>query len=172
MAVEAGLDMELPDIIYYGDPLVDAAHSGLVSRVAVDRAVANILRAKFRLGLFEAPYVDATQADAVNDAPAHRQLARDAARKAIVLLKNEANTLPLSKGVTRIAVVGPCADSDLLGDYSGYGMKVVTLRQGIAAAVPAAQVVYEKGASVGFDILPMIPAENLVPLGGPRVPTA
>ena len=167
MAVEAGLDMELPDIIYYGDPLVDAAKDGLVSMDAVHRAVANILRAKFRLGLFESPYVDAAQADAVNDAPAHRALAREAARKAIVLLRNEAHTLPLSKSIKRIAVVGPCADSVVLGDYSGYGMKAVTLREGIAAAVPSAQLVYEKGASVGFDVLPMIPAENLVPAGAP-----
>ena len=167
MAVEAGLDMELPDIIYYGEPLVEAAKQGLVSPAAVDRAVANILRAKFRLGLFEEPYADAPKADGVNDAPAHRALARDAARKAIVLLKNETNTLPLSRDLKRIAVVGPCADSVLLGDYSGYDMKVVTLREGIAAAVPAAHVAYEKGCEVGFDALPMIPAENLIPAGGP-----
>ena len=167
LAVEAGLDMELPDIIYYGDPLVEAAQEGLVSGDAVDRAVANILRAKFRLGLFESPYADAPKADALNDAPAHRSLARDAARKAIVLLKNEAQTLPLRKDLRRIAVVGPCADSVLLGDYSGYGMKVVTLREGIATAIPTAQLVYEQGCEVGFNALPMIPAENLTPAGGP-----
>ncbi len=166
-AVNAGLDMELPNIIYFGDPLVDAARDGLVSTEALDHSVASILRAKLRLGLFEEPYVDAAKADGVNDAPAHRSLARDAARKAIVLLRNEAGTLPLRKDLKSIAVVGPCADSVLLGDYSGYGMKVVTLREGITAAVPATRVVYEQGASVGFDVLPMIPAANLIPADGP-----
>ena len=167
MAVEAGLDMELPDIIYYGDPLVDAAKErtglhgcrGPRRRQHPPRKVpAGTLRITLR-GCRDRPTRSMMP-------PHTASLARDAARKAIVLLKNEANTLPLSKTIKRIAVVGPCADSVLLGDYSGYGMKVVTLREGIAAAVPSAQVVYEKGASVGFDVLPMIPAENLIPAGG------
>ncbi len=167
-AVEAGMDMELPDIRYYGDPLVEAAKEGSVSAEAVNRATASILRAKFELGLFERPYADTTRADAINDAPAHRALAREAAQRAIVLLKNDPQVLPLRKDIARIAVIGPCADSVLLGDYSGFGMDVVTLRQGIAAALPkSATVVYEKGCDVGFNALPMIPAENLVPAGGP-----
>jgi beta-glucosidase len=166
-AVSAGLDMELPDIQYYGTPLVEAAKEKLVSSDAIDTAVRNILRAKFRLGLFEKPYTDTAQANAINDSKAHRALAREAARKAIVLLKNDQAVLPLKKTISRIALLGPCADSVLLGDYSGYGMKVVTLREGLINALPkTASVVYEKGCDVGFSALPPIPATNLLPAGG------
>lgn len=91
-AVEAGLDMELPDIYFYGEPLVEAAKDGSASKTAIDEAAKNILRAKFRLGLFENPYVDPHRAASVNDAPEHRLLAREAARKAIVL--REMKTVP------------------------------------------------------------------------------
>jgi beta-glucosidase len=166
-AVAAGLDMELPDIVYYGTPLVEAGREKLVATDAIDAAVRNILRAKFRLGLFEAPYADSSRAEAINDSKAHRALAREAARKAIVLLKNTPAILPLKKSLSRIALIGPCADSVLLGDYSGYGMKVVTLREGLINALPkTAQVLLEKGCDVGFTALPPIPAQNLIPAGG------
>jgi len=167
IAVAAGLDMELPDILYYGTPLVEAAKESLLTMDAIDTAVRNILRAKFALGLFEEPYADTSRADAINDNKAHRALAREAARKAMVLLKNTPALLPLKKNLSRVALIGPCADSVLLGDYSGFGMKVVTLREGLANALPkGASLLYEKGCDVGFTALPPIPAENLVPAAG------
>jgi beta-glucosidase len=166
-AVEAGLDMELPDIDYYGSPLLEAAKDGSVSMKAVDEAVRNILRAKFRLGLFEKPYADPQSAEALADAPDHRALARDAARKAIVLLKNDKNILPLKKDLKSIAVIGPNADIVNLGGYSGFGMKTVTLLEGIKAKVGSGtKVSFEKGCETGFAALPAIPSEFLLPDGG------
>lgn len=163
-AVEAGLDMELPDIYFYGAPLLEAAKDGSVSKNAIDNAVKNILRAKFRLGLFEKPYADPQAASEINDAPEHRALAREAAREAIVLLKNEGNVLPLRKEIKSIAVIGPNVDVVKLGGYSGYGMKTVTILEGIKNKLgSAATVYYEKGCDVGFTSLPPIPSEYLIP---------
>jgi len=167
LAVKAGLDMELPDVLCYGPPLLDAARADRTTAAAVDEAVKNVLRTKFRLGLFEKPYVDPHIAEAINDSKEHRALALQAARKAIVLLKNDNNTLPLRKDLGSVAVIGPCADSVLLGDYSGYGMKVVTMLEGIKNAVPpSTRVLYEKGCDVGFTSLPPIPPECLFPPDG------
>jgi beta-glucosidase len=163
-AVEAGLDMELPDINFYGKPLLEAAKDGSVSKKAIDNAVRNILRAKFRLGLFENPYVDPETAEATNDTPEHRALAREAAREAIVLLKNDGNILPLKKQITSIAVIGPNADVVKLGGYSGYGMKTVSILEGIKNKLGSTvNVMYEKGCEVGFTSLPPIPTEYLLP---------
>ena len=166
-AVEAGLDMELPDIDFYGAPLLEAARDGSVSMKAVDEAVRNILRAKFHLGLFDQPYSDPQVALALNDAPEHRVLAREAARKAIVLLRNEKDALPLKKDLKSIAVIGPNANIVNLGGYSGFGMKMVSLLDGIKTKVgPMTTVLFEKGCEVGFAALPAIQPEFLVPEGG------
>ncbi len=166
LALRAGLDMELPEIYYYGAPLLEEARANPDLVRAVDAAARNILRAKFRLGLFEKPYVDPALAEAANDKTESRALARQAAREALVLLRNERKTLPLQLPLKSIAVIGPCADSALLGDYSGFGMKVVTLLQGIRNAVPASTTVsYEKGCEVGFASLPPVPAVFLKPPG-------
>ncbi len=162
-AVEAGLDMELPDIYFYGEPLLQAAKDGSISMIALDAAVRNVLRAKFRLGLFENPFTDPQRAAAANDSPDHRALARQAARKAVVLLRNEDNTLPLKKEIKSIALIGPEVEAARLGGYSGFGTKVVNLLEGIKNKVPSAKVVYEKGCDVGFSALPPIPTEYLVP---------
>lgn len=163
-AVEAGLDMELPDIYFYGEPLLQAANDGSVSMAAINQAVRNVLRAKFRLGLFENPYVDPRAASATNDTPENRALAREAGRKAIVLLRNEYNALPLRKDIKSIAVIGPEADAVKLGGYSGFGTKTVSLLEGIKNKVSTGvKVTYEKGCDVGFASLPSIPAEFLVP---------
>ncbi|HTY38797.1 MAG TPA: glycoside hydrolase family 3 N-terminal domain-containing protein [Bacteroidota bacterium] len=162
-AVEAGLDMELPDIYFYGDPLLQAAKDGTVSMKAIDQAVRNVLRAKFKLGLFDHPYVDPAAAASVNDSPEHRALARDAARRAMVLLQNENNTLPLKKDVKSVALIGPDMESGKLGGYSGFGMKIVTLLEGIKSRLAGTTVTYEKGCDVGYSALPPIPSEFLVP---------
>ena len=165
-AVEAGLDMELPDIDFYGAPLLEAAKDGSVSMKALDAAVKNVLRAKFKLGLFEQPYADPQAAVALNDAADHRLLAREAARKAIVLLRNENAALPLKKSIKSIAVIGPNADTVNLGGYSGFGMKTVSLLEGIKKAVgPSTKVIFERGCAVGFAALPPIPSEFLIPEG-------
>ncbi len=165
-AIEAGLDVELPSADIYGEPLLQAFNEGLVSEATIDKAVWRVLEAKFRLGLFENHYVDPQLASSLNDTKEHRELALQAGREAIVLLKNENNLLPLAKNIKAIAVIGPNADSVRLGGYSGSGMKVVTTLEGIKNKVsPATKVYYAKGCELEAAPLPAIPTENLIPAG-------
>lgn len=118
-ALEAGLDVELPALDCFGDPLREAVERGDVAMALVDRAVRRLLRVKLGLGLFERPYVDAPAAPRVFDTAPQRALARTIGRKSIVLLKNAGGLLPLRPDLGRIAVIGPSADSIrvLQGDY-------------------------------------------------------
>jgi beta-glucosidase len=120
LALTAGVDSELPKLDCYAQPLKEQIEKGLVSHILLDRAVSRTLRLKFILGLFDNSYVKPEQAVKVFDIPAHRELALEAAKKSIVLLKNETNILPLSKNIKTVAVIGPNADSkrNLLGDYT------------------------------------------------------
>ncbi|HEY8545814.1 MAG TPA: glycoside hydrolase family 3 N-terminal domain-containing protein, partial [Acidimicrobiales bacterium] len=120
LALDAGIDVELPGTDCFGDPLRQAVQRGRVSVARIDAAVTRVLRQKFELGLFEQPYVDPEAAAAAVDTPAHRELAREVARRSLVLLRND-GTLPLrADRHRRIAVVGPNADEarHLLGDYT------------------------------------------------------
>lgn len=118
MALEAGMDMELPFTDCFGEPMVEAARQGKIPGALIDEAVRRVLAQKFALGLFDNPYVD--EGTVVFDTPDQRGLAREIARKSMVLLKNEGNLLPLDKGIESIAVIGPNADSirNLFGDYA------------------------------------------------------
>jgi beta-glucosidase len=117
LALEAGVDVELPATVFYRSVLEEAMTSGLVDQAVVDRAVGRVLRAKFELGLFDRVYVSPENADLPFEED--RALARDIARRSVVLLKNEA-VLPLRAGLKRVAVIGPSADSarNMLGDYA------------------------------------------------------
>ncbi len=116
-ALTAGVDVELPALECYGEPLKALIEAGKVEMTAVDRAVRRVLRVKLELGLFEAPYVDEAAAAALFDAPASRALAGRLAERSMVLLKND-GLLPLRPGC-RLALLGPTADDPrlLLGDY-------------------------------------------------------
>ncbi len=118
LALEAGIDIELPSTDCYGAPLRAAVQEGHIREALVDRAVSRVLAQKFALGLFENPFVDAGAVQF--DTPTDRGLARRIAQKSIVLLKNAGDTLPLGPDVKKIAVIGPNADSTrhLFGDYS------------------------------------------------------
>ncbi len=120
LALEAGIDIELPKSDCYAQPLKEQIKKGLIAEELVDRAVSRVLRLKFMLGLFENPYVKPEKTARIFDTPEHRKLALEAARKSLVLLKNEGNILPLNKNIETIAVIGPNADSyrNLLGDYT------------------------------------------------------
>jgi beta-glucosidase len=120
MALRAGMDNELPTTAAYGAPLRGAIEDGRVDVAFVDLAVGRTLRLKLRLGLFERPYVERpTPALLAGIDADERALARDLARRSLVLVENH-GVLPLAPSVRRIAVVGPLADSarDLLGDYA------------------------------------------------------
>ena len=133
-ALTAGLDVELPNTDCYGDPLRAALDRGDIDLSLIDSSVARHLRMKFALGLFENPYVDDGRAIEVFDTAEQRQLAREIARKSIVLLKNDGDLLPLPKTIRSIAVIGPNADSvrNLIGDYA-YPCHVESLNEMIAA---------------------------------------
>jgi beta-glucosidase len=117
LALDAGVDVELPTTVAYGNPLARALADGLVEPDLVERSVARILRVKFELGLFERPYVEPALARRAPEAD--RALAREIATRSIVLLKND-GILPLRENYRTIAVIGPNAESarNLLGDYS------------------------------------------------------
>ena len=118
-ALEAGLDMELPQLDCYGAPLRERVEQGEVDVALVDRSVRRVLTLKQSLGLFEQPFVDEDAAQSAYARPADRALAYEAALKSLVLLRNEGGLLPLSRH-QRIAVIGPSADDERLlqGDYS------------------------------------------------------
>ncbi len=106
-------------------------YDGSIDQQTIDNAVSRILKLKFELGLFENPYIDTKAAGEWNGHPAHRQLAKEAAQKSIVLLKNEKQTLPLSKTIKSVAVIGADAAEARLGGYSGPGINPVSILDGI-----------------------------------------
>src|SRR5690242_11991105 len=118
-ALGAGLDLELPAFDCFRE-LPRLVGEGRVDIGLVDRGVRRVLASKFKLGLFENPYVDAGAAPAVFDTWPQREVARRAAAASIVLLRNEGDVLPLDlEDIGRVAVIGPLADSErgLQGDY-------------------------------------------------------
>jgi beta-glucosidase len=117
LALEAGIDVELPSTRFYGEPLARALETGKIGLATIDRAVARVLRIKFELGLFDQPYVDPDTAPI--PLAEDRALAREIARKSMILLAND-GTLPLRRDLVKIAVVGPNADTarNLQGDYA------------------------------------------------------
>lgn len=154
---DGSLTVDMEDGVYWAQ-LKRAVQSGQLSEVLVDREVLRVLAFKRRLGLFENPYFPEDLEARVRLAPAHRAAALAIARKSIVLLKNDANLLPL-EGKRRILVTGPLADSraDLLGAWAGLGQPddVIAVLQGIreqAAKRSGTQatidVVYSEGSRI------------------------
>jgi len=130
LALRAGVDAELPRTAAYGSPLAAGLEDGRVDEALVDVAVAHVLRTKFRLGLFDDPYVDVPQpAELERLVVEEGRVARALAERSIVLLRND-GVLPIGPDVGRVAVIGPIADSvrDLLGDYS-HLVHMETLRE-------------------------------------------
>ena len=116
----------------------------------MDKAVARVLAAKFRLGLFENPYVDPDYAERIASSPEHQKLALEAAQETIVLLKNDGNLLPLDlKKLNSIAVIGPNAADVHLGGYSREPAHEVSLLDGIRKRVgPDVKVLYAEGCKI------------------------
>lgn len=150
--------------------LVDEVKAGRITEAEIDRAARRLFVARVRLGMFDpperVPYASISIAE--NDSDAHREAARDAARKAIVLLKNEAGALPLDPAVRRIAVVGPSADDPVavLGNYHGISSRQVTPLEGIRRQFSAAQVGYALGATYTASTHALIPSTFLAPGAG------
>ena len=154
MALLAGVDMEMSTDLYRSE-LPALVRSGAVPIEAVDRAVLRVLRLKQELGLFDEPYGPTGRPAAPADS--HRTAAREAGRRAIVLLKNDtlaggARALPLSRRLGTLAVIGPLADdrASSLGTWIGAGRAAdaVTVLAGIREAVPDTRVLHATGATV------------------------
>ena len=164
LAVKAGTDLSCgPE--YASLPF--AVENRLLTPADVDLAVKRLFEARFRLGMFDppesVPWSKLTIAD--NDTPAHRQLALEAARKSVVMLKNERNTLPLKSSVKTIALVGPNADSlpVLLGNYAGTPSAYTTILDGIRKRFHNAKIITATGAPLTETSGLVIPASAFLP---------
>ena len=176
-ALNAGIDVEMPTVTCYGEELANALQAGEITLETIELSVRRHLQKKFELGLFENPYVDEGKILDVFESAENRELAYNIACQSMVLLKND-GTLPLQKHISKLAVIGPNADStrSLMGDYSYSAtaellafmphpdsafagvtveeagkptIKMITVLEGIRAAVsPATAVGYARGCEV------------------------
>ncbi len=155
LALNAGVDMEMVSRLFnqHGAALLNEKKW---TQATIDEAVRRVLRIKFRLGLFERPYVDESLEKTAHLTAESRTVAREIAGKSMVLLKNDRETLPLAKTVGSIAVIGPLADDNRspLGWWSGDGKDedTVTPLTGIRAKVSSqTKVTYAKGCDITGD---------------------
>jgi beta-glucosidase len=164
MAANAGTDLNCGDSY---PALVDAVKQGLVSEEQIDQLVTRLMLARMKLGMFDpdemVPFSDIPYS--VVDSEEHQKLALEAARKSMVLLKNENSALPLDKGIKKIAVIGPNADREdvLLANYNGHPSNSVTPLEGIKSKLPDADVKYAQGSpwAAEFPCLTPVPSEFL-----------
>lgn len=149
-ALPAGVDMEMVSECYR-ETLPALLDKEAVSQQVLDEAVRRILRIKFRKGLFERPYTSPVK----HDQSAYNALAREAAAKCSVLLKNDNETLPLKGDAKTVALIGPLADNqnELLGCWPGLGnpADVVTIRKGLGDALAGAKLVVAEGCPIKGD---------------------
>lgn len=132
-------------------PLRKAVEQGKVSLAVIDKRVADVLRVKFRLGLFDNPYKgDEKKVDGLVHNDAHKEIALKAALQSFVLLKNEGNLLPLSKDLRKVAVIGPNADEvkNLVCRYGPANAPIKTVYKGIKEYLADADVNYAKGCNI------------------------
>jgi len=152
--LNGGTDMEMVSRTYnqYGADLVKG---GKVTMKTIDDAVRHVLRIKFRLGLFDHPFVDENLEKTTLKKPEFLQAARDAAVKSFVLLKNDRNTLPVSKNLGRVAVIGALAADkpNTLDWWAGDGKAEdsITILEGIQQKIGASRVRFEKGCELTCD---------------------
>ena len=159
LAIKAGIDMSMNDKAY-GEELPDLLKSGEVPQSDLDNAVREVLGAKYDMGLFADPYLrigkaEDDPADVKADSRLHRAEAREVARKSLVLLKNQNETLPLKKQA-RIALVGPLAKApiDIMGSWAAAGQPAqsVTVFDGMRNAIGQQDnLIYARGANITDD---------------------
>jgi beta-glucosidase len=149
LAVRAGVNIELPEPDCYLH-LVELVRQGKLKESQLDELVGQMLFWKFKLGLFDDPYVDPGEAERVVGCDRNRQLALEAAHQTITLLKNSGNLVPLNPaGLKSIAVFGPNADREMLGGYSGKPRFYTSVLEGIRAKVAdRVQVSYCEGCKI------------------------
>lgn len=164
LAVKSGCDLECLSTYKH---LKEAIANKIITEAEIDIAVKRLFTARFKLGMFDPPEMVKWTKIPYNvvDSKENHQLALEAARKSLVLLKNENNLLPLKKELRTIAVIGPNADQPmmLLGNYNGLPSDPITPLRGIREKLPQANVLYAKGCELaeGLPSFEIIPAENL-----------
>jgi beta-glucosidase len=168
LAAKAGVAIELPDIDCYPH-LIELIEEGTLNESLIDELIAPVLEWKFRLGLFDDPYVDPDKAEKIVGSDANRQLALQAARETITLLKNDNSTVPLDmEKLKTLAVIGPNADRQLLGGYSSKPKHYTTVLQGIRERVgDSVEILYHEGCKItlggswqGDEVVPSNPEED------------
>ena len=160
LALKSGVDVGISYEVAYMESMIENVRDGKVNISLINRAVRRILNQKFRLGLFEEPYVDPNYAESTVHKKEHQELALKVAREGIVLLKNENKLLPLKKDIGSIVIIGPNADNarNQLGDYTASKIPdyqdIVTVLEGIKRKVSTkTKVTYVKGCDVMGDEL-------------------
>ena len=161
MGIEAGVDMQLYDYPHeeYQNTLIDLVNTGEITEEIINTSCSRVLRVKFMLGLFENPLTDESLSEKVANCQEHKKIALEVAEKAICLLKNQNNLLPLKKSMKNIAVIGPSAAACRFGGYSSAKSvdRAITLLDGIKAMVSKdTKVTYNSGCSIlDADIKPV-----------------
>jgi len=164
-AFEAGLDVVFQSEYGQYKPYLAALRSGAIAPNVIDSAVARVLRAKIEHGLFEHPYVDADSAAAWQDNAVARSLAREAARKSVVLLQNRSSTLPLPATVASVAVIGTDAAEARLGGYTLGSARGITMLDGLRARL-GDRVRYAPGPGPSADDYAVVAEQALDSLRG------
>lgn len=159
LAIKAGIDMSMNDTLY-GKELPGLLKAGEIQQSDIDNAVREVLAAKYDMGLFKDPYLRIGKAeddpvDTYAESRLHRAEARDVARRSMVLLKNQGETLPLKK-TAKIALVGPLAKApiDMMGSWAAAGRPAqsVTLFDGMTTALGGqSTLIYARGANITSD---------------------
>jgi beta-glucosidase len=169
-AVKAGTDLECGSDY---KKLMEAVNRGLLTEEDINVAVKRIFTARFKLGMFDpdnvVPYAQIPYF--VNCSDYNNSLSREAARKSVVLLKNDKNVLPLSKNIKTLAVIGPNADNfeSLVGNYNGIAKNPVTVLKGITTKLsPLTKIIYAEGSDLadGVHNLTPIPSRYLQTVDG------
>jgi beta-glucosidase len=167
LAVKAGVNIELPDPDCYPN-IAELVRKGILKESMLDELIAPMLLWKFKLGLFEDPYVNPEDAERIVGCDSHRELALQSARETITLLKNEGGVAPLNpRKIKTIAVIGPNADRQLLGGYSGQPKHCSTVLEGIRARAGSIKVLYHEGCKITIggswqqdEVVPSDPIED------------
>jgi beta-glucosidase len=173
MAINAGVDMQFYDFDHatFQSAIVAGIRDGSLAPAALDRAVSDVLRAKFELGLFDHPLVDPALNATVHRAPAHLALSLQSALESITLLKNENRLLPLSKTLKRIAVIGPNAKAARYGDYAPEPDPAAhaDLFSGVRDVAPNVQLTYADGSDIAQAVAQTTSAQVVILALGERM---
>jgi beta-glucosidase len=167
LAAKAGVNIELPDADCYPH-LVELVRKGQLKESLLDELIVPMLLWKFKLGLFEDPFVDPNAAERIVGCDTHRRLAHQAARETITLLQNNSAAVPLDPAkIKTLAVIGPNANRELLGGYSGKPRHCSTLLQGIRERAGSITVLHHEGCKITIggswqqdEVVPSDPEED------------